>query len=54
MTDEVAVAVATGQPAGHRRFDGEWRSQVAHLLWEQAVASSNLASPTLPTCVDVA
>src|SRR5690606_34850340 len=26
---------------------GEWRSQVAHLLWEQAVGSSNLPSPTL-------
>ena len=25
---------------------GAWRSQVAHLLWEQRVASSNLAAPT--------
>ncbi|MEY2474263.1 MAG: hypothetical protein QOK28_3592 [Actinomycetota bacterium] len=32
--------------------DGTWRSSVAHLLWEQGVASSNLAVPTtcaLPT-----
>src|SRR4051794_2306142 len=27
---------------------GEWRSSVAHLLWEQAVGSSNLPSPTGP------
>ena len=26
--------------------DGTWRSSVAHLLWEQVVASSNLAVPT--------
>jgi hypothetical protein len=25
---------------------GTWRSLVAHLLWEQGVASSNLAVPT--------
>ena len=27
---------------------GTWRSLVAHLLWEQGVASSNLAVPTSP------
>ncbi len=26
--------------------DGEWRSLVAHLLWEQRVAGSNPVSPT--------
>jgi hypothetical protein len=26
---------------------GAWRSLVAHLLWEQGVASSNLAAPTI-------
>jgi hypothetical protein len=29
-----------------RKRVGEWRSLVAHLLWEQRVASSNLVSPT--------
>ena len=43
---------------------GTWRSLVAHLLWEQGVASSNLAVPTtnsgnsrnrvLPLCYPVA
>ncbi len=28
---------------------GAWRSLVAHLLWEQGVASSNLAAPTILT-----
>ena len=28
-----------------RRY-GVWRSQVAHLLWEQRVAGSNPATPT--------
>ena len=28
---------------------GTWRSLVAHLLWEQGVASSNLAVPTQDT-----
>ena len=27
-------------------FHGEWRSQVAHLLWEQRVGGSNPLSPT--------
>ena len=32
--------------AWHRLIsDGTWRSLVAHLLWEQGVASSNLAVP---------
>jgi hypothetical protein len=26
---------------------GEWRSLVAHLLWEQRVAGSNPVSPTI-------
>ena len=26
---------------------GEWRSLVAHLVWDQRVASSNLVSPTI-------
>src|SRR5579859_2913039 len=26
---------------------GAWRSLVAHLLWEQGAASSNLAAPTI-------
>ena len=36
----------------HWRPDGTWRSLVAHLLWEQGVASSNLAVPTslMSTC----
>ena len=25
---------------------GAWRSLVAHLVWDQGVASSNLAAPT--------
>ena len=29
-----------------RRVIGEWRSLVAHLLWEQRVAGSNPVSPT--------
>jgi hypothetical protein len=29
-----------------RRSYGEWRSLVAHLLWEQRVAGSNPVSPT--------
>ena len=44
-------------PSGRRRlleanetrtfgYDGEWRSLVAHLLWEQRVAGSNPVSPT--------
>jgi hypothetical protein len=28
---------------------GEWRSLVAHLLWEQRVAGSNPVSPTILT-----
>jgi hypothetical protein len=28
---------------------GEWRSLVAHLLWEQRVAGSNPVSPTTLT-----
>ena len=28
------------------RMFGEWRSLVAHLLWEQRVAGSNPVSPT--------
>ena len=28
------------------RRSGMWRSQVAHLLWEQGVGSSNLPIPT--------
>ena len=32
--------------AGFTRPNGAWRSLVAHLLWEQGVASSNLAAPT--------
>src|SRR5207342_2684040 len=31
---------------GLRLAHGTWRSLVAHLLWEQGVASSNLAVPT--------
>ena len=46
-----------GAPGGplEQRYDGrlacsgEWRSSVAHLLWEQAVGSSNLPSPTTLT-----
>ena len=45
-------------PSGRRRlleanetrtfgYDGEWRSLVAHLLWEQRVAGSNPVSPTI-------
>ena len=33
---------------------GTWRSLVAHLLWEQGVASSNLAVPTSTTRAGVA
>ena len=29
------------------RVIGEWRSLVAHLLWEQRVAGSNPVSPTI-------
>ncbi len=28
-------------------FVGAWRSLVAHLVWDQGVASSNLAAPTI-------
>jgi hypothetical protein len=31
----------------YRRMLGEWRSLVAHLLWEQRVAGSNPVSPTI-------
>src|SRR5690606_34215547 len=31
-------------------FRGTWRSPVAHLVWDQGVASSNLAVPTF--CLD--
>ena len=30
-----------------------WRSQVAHLLWEQGVGSSNLPIPTSKSCGDL-
>jgi hypothetical protein len=30
---------------------GMWRSQVAHLLWEQGVGSSNLPIPTSSACL---
>ena len=36
----VCYAAATG------RFVGEWRSLVAHLVWDQRVAGSNPVSPT--------
>ena len=33
---------------------GAWRSLVAHLVWDQGVASSNLAAPTsFPKIVDL-
>jgi hypothetical protein len=28
-----------------------WRSQVAHLLWEQGVGSSNLPIPTIGSAI---
>ncbi len=34
--------------------NGEWRSLVAHLLWEQDVAGSNPVSPTTDTWAPVA
>ena len=34
--------------AANGRAVGEWRSLVAHLLWEQRVAGSNPVSPTNP------
>src|SRR5439155_10271 len=34
-------------PKWWRRKVGEWRSLVAHLLWEQRVAGSNPVSPTI-------
>ena len=33
---------------------GEWRSLVAHLLWEQRVAGSNPVSPTTFFGIDLA
>ena len=30
-----------------QRFVGVWRSQVAHLLWEQGVGGSNPLTPTI-------
>ncbi len=37
------------RPAESHSFPviGEWRSLVAHLLWEQGVAGSNPVSPTI-------
>ncbi len=35
-----------GLPAEAAGEGGEWRSLVAHLLWEQRVAGSNPVSPT--------
>src|SRR5215216_5752097 len=32
---------------GYTRSLGAWRSLVAHLLWEQGVAGSNPAAPTI-------
>src|SRR5438034_9853005 len=36
-----------GLPAKAFGEGGEWRSLVAHLLWEQRVAGSNPVSPTI-------
>jgi hypothetical protein len=40
------LRTAAGTRTG--RGVGEWRSLVAHLLWEQRVAGSNPVSPTIP------
>ena len=40
------IGVAAGRKTGYFPPTGEWRSLVAHLLWEQRVAGSNPVSPT--------
>jgi hypothetical protein len=39
--------IKAGLPAEAFGEGGEWRSLVAHLLWEQRVAGSNPVSPTI-------
>ena len=39
--------LATTREDLHKNRDGAWRSLVAHLVWDQRVASSNLAAPTI-------
>jgi hypothetical protein len=41
----VRQAVDVGGGSGYNGRGGVWRSLVARLLWEQEVASSNLAAP---------
>src|SRR5271170_6418347 len=36
---------ASAGPISTLRYNGAWRSLVAHLLWEQGVAGSNPAAP---------
>ena len=38
----------TPRPTQDPRTSGAWRSPVAHLLWEQEVAGSSPAAPTIP------
>ncbi len=40
-----ACVSGTTQPVA-ARYNGAWRSLVAHLLWEQGVGGSNPSAPT--------
>ena|GEM_PF-6210770 len=47
----LVVRLAIILVSGYVRCVGAWRSLVAHLVWDQGVASSNLAAPTIPLLI---
>lgn len=46
VSDEVLRRKVQNGSSEVNSDDGEWRSPVAHSVWDRGVASSNLVSPT--------
>ena len=47
MLNQIRSRLASFDGHSNKSRIGAWRSLVAHLVWDQRVASSNLAAPTI-------